>query len=94
MKISPAWTPCDCGEFYCNIHQQHASECDCPPIDEWDTDPYSEPIMKPASSKDRQAAFKQRQLDKGYVRRGIYATPSEHEQIKVYLAEIRKLTQT
>jgi hypothetical protein len=48
--------------------------------------------MSAQDDKTRQAAFKQRQLDKGYVRRGIYATPSEHEQIKVYVAEIRKLT--
>ena len=42
------------------------------------------------TTKDRQAAFKQRQLDKGYVRRGIYATPDEHDKIKEYLKQIRK----
>lgn len=48
--------------------------------------------MSQNDNNSRQAAFKQRQLDKGYVRRGIYATTSEHEQIKVYVADIRKIT--
>ena len=35
------WVPCDCcDEFLCNIHGGHVSECECPPIDEWVTDPY------------------------------------------------------
>lgn len=38
----PAWEPCDgCDEFWCNIHEMHAFECPCPPIEEWDSDPYS-----------------------------------------------------
>jgi DNA (cytosine-5)-methyltransferase 1 len=44
---SPAWQPCECcDEFFCNIHGMHAFECDCPPVDEWDTDPYSDPYGK------------------------------------------------
>ena len=40
IKI-PAWVPCDdCEEYWCNWHNCHASECDCPPIDEWESDPY------------------------------------------------------
>lgn len=40
----PAWIPCPegCGEFWCNIHDMHACDCDCPPIDEWKVDPYTE----------------------------------------------------
>lgn len=38
----PAWIPCPegCGEFWCRIHEQHACECDCPPIEEWECNPY------------------------------------------------------
>lgn len=40
--ITP-WIPCPdgCGDHFCNIHNMHAHECQCPPIDEWTTDPYS-----------------------------------------------------
>lgn len=38
----PAWVPCECcDEFVCTIHNQHACDCPCPPIDEWEKDPYS-----------------------------------------------------
>jgi len=31
------WQRCDCcNEFVCTVHDQHASECDCPEIDQWD----------------------------------------------------------
>jgi hypothetical protein len=41
--IAP-WTPCeDCDEYWCNIHLEHAFECECPPLEEWSTDPYSPP---------------------------------------------------
>lgn len=37
------WQLCeDCGEFWCNIHGEHAFECPCPAIEEWDTDPYTD----------------------------------------------------
>ena len=38
----PAWIPCpeECGDFFCNLHQMHTADCECPPIDEWVTDPY------------------------------------------------------
>jgi hypothetical protein len=49
----PPWTPCpDCDEYWCNIHQEHAADCDCPPLDEWETDPYSPPsanVLGPAA---------------------------------------------
>jgi len=38
----PAWEKCpDCDSYWCNIHNMHAYDCDCPPIDDWDKDPYS-----------------------------------------------------
>ena len=41
--MKPAWIPCPggCGEFWCTIHRMHAFECDCPPIEEWTSDPYT-----------------------------------------------------
>lgn len=37
------WVECPegCGEYWCNIHDMHAFECDCPPLEEWNRDPYS-----------------------------------------------------
>jgi DNA (cytosine-5)-methyltransferase 1 len=42
----PPWQPCECcDDFWCNIHECHTGECDCPEIDDWgDIDPYS-PII-------------------------------------------------
>lgn len=38
----PAWIPCpSCPEFWCTIHDQHACDCPCPPVEEWAVDPYS-----------------------------------------------------
>ena len=40
-KWWPAWLPCSCGTyFFCRIHQMDAVDCDCPPIEDWTTDPY------------------------------------------------------
>lgn len=41
IKI-PAWSDCldDCGNYWCEWHNKHAYECDCPEVDEWDCDPY------------------------------------------------------
>jgi DNA (cytosine-5)-methyltransferase 1 len=34
--VVPAWTECpDCGDFWCNLHGEHAADCACPPVDEW-----------------------------------------------------------
>jgi len=56
MASGPAWIPCpDCEEFYCTIHQMHAYECPCPPIEQWLVDPYTSqpenlsPLTKPAT---------------------------------------------
>lgn len=39
-----AWVPCpDCDDYWCNIHGEHAYDCDCPGIEEWaeiDLSPY------------------------------------------------------
>lgn len=41
-----AWVPCPCCEgFLCTIHGGHASDCPCPPIEDWTSDPYSDPPM-------------------------------------------------
>lgn len=32
---APCWVPCDCGEFWCARHGDHAFACDCPPIEDW-----------------------------------------------------------
>lgn len=44
LAESPAaWVKCpDCNEYFCLIHMTHVVECDCPPVDEWDVDPYAE----------------------------------------------------
>jgi DNA (cytosine-5)-methyltransferase 1 len=41
--IAPAWAACGdgCGDFWCNSHQMHAYDCPCPPIEEWEHDPYT-----------------------------------------------------
>jgi|SRR5215831_2660289 len=44
LKADPIvfWTPCPCCEnYWCNLHKKHAFECACPPIEEWQADPYS-----------------------------------------------------
>lgn len=42
IKI-PAWIPCPdgCGDYWCTLHNQHACDCNCPPLDDWDGDAYS-----------------------------------------------------
>lgn len=40
VETEASWVPCQCEEFFCNLHMMHASDCDCPPIEEWDVDPY------------------------------------------------------
>jgi hypothetical protein len=36
------WVPCRCCDnFWCTVHQRHVHDCPCPPIEEWETDPYS-----------------------------------------------------
>lgn len=47
-------------------------------------------LLPPQSSADRQAAFKQRQVDMGRVKRPLFATPDEHTQVNLFLDGIRK----
>ena len=44
--VGPAWEPCSCGNFWCNIHGKHAHECDCPHRDQWPVNPYTTPAPK------------------------------------------------
>lgn len=41
VPLAAAWVPCECGEFVCRIHGMHACDCPCPPIEEWECDPYT-----------------------------------------------------
>lgn len=41
-QAAGCWVRCDCGEYWCTRHQQHAFECPCPPIECWEADPYAE----------------------------------------------------
>jgi len=39
--MSAAWVRCPfCDEFWCVVHKMHAFECPCPPVEEWEVDPY------------------------------------------------------
>lgn len=42
VEQAPAWVPCQCepGVYWCSIHEEHAHDCKCPPIDEWEVSPY------------------------------------------------------
>jgi DNA (cytosine-5)-methyltransferase 1 len=53
QRSTPAWVQCpeECGDYWCNIHQQHTGDCECPPIDEWVTDPYGMQLEGPAAKQ-------------------------------------------
>jgi hypothetical protein len=37
-----SWIPCPCCDDYlCTIHGEHVHDCPCPPIEEWEDDPYT-----------------------------------------------------
>jgi hypothetical protein len=37
------WIRCGgCEDFYCTRHDLHVYDCECPPIEEWATDPYTD----------------------------------------------------
>jgi DNA (cytosine-5)-methyltransferase 1 len=45
------WDQCTCcDEFWCNLHDQHAYECDCPSVEDWDIDPYSSTCREVANA--------------------------------------------
>lgn len=36
-----AWIRCSgCGDWFCTIHLDHAADCECPEIQDWETDSY------------------------------------------------------
>ena len=43
LSAAADWIPCSfCDGWWCRIHDMHAHDCPCPPVDEWDCDPYVE----------------------------------------------------
>lgn len=43
-RTKPAWERCRCCEnYWCNRHHLHAHECECPPVEDWESDPYTVP---------------------------------------------------
>lgn len=34
------WAPCQCGNHWCRLHDQHAHDCICPPVEDWGISPY------------------------------------------------------
>jgi len=37
------WRPCcSCEKYWCELHQEHVHECECPPVEKWpqDVQPY------------------------------------------------------
>lgn len=57
------WKPCACGEFWCTAHRTHAFECECPPIEEWTTDPYGSKKGGRGSAKTGRRFFLRRSHD-------------------------------
>ena len=56
------WVPCNCCDnFWCTSHKKHAHECECPPAEEWTTNPYAVPRKK----KDAMLYFILDQADDG-----------------------------
>lgn len=31
----PMWEKCDCDDYWCHLHGEHAHDCVCPPLDFW-----------------------------------------------------------
>lgn len=49
---TPAWIKCQCCEdYWCSIHKKHIADCECPPIEEWKSDPYGMQLDGPKSFK-------------------------------------------
>jgi hypothetical protein len=74
----PAWVPCPCCEnFYCTIHRVHAHDCECPPVEEWTTDPYHGTQTMPKAYTARQPGLVAIRLD---------VTPAERDRLRVLAA--------
>jgi hypothetical protein len=83
----PAWTHCSCGEFWCNIHQEHVADCACPPVEDWKSDPYS---MTAQTTAQRQEALRARRAMLGLTEvRGIYLPPALHPKLKQIAAKLK-----
>ena len=45
-----AWIRCDCcDDFWCTLHAKHTGDCECPPLEEWTTDPYGLQVEGPSA---------------------------------------------
>ena len=39
IVMVPVWERCPCCEdYWCNLHETHAFQCGCPPVDDWQAD--------------------------------------------------------
>ena len=75
-----AWIPCpDCDDFWCNVHEMHTGDCECPPIDEWETDPYGMQLDGPAA---RQAIVQIDQRGTVSTLKVRRLTPTECERLQ------------
>ena len=89
--MTAAWTPCTCGEYYCNIHQTHAYECECPVIDDWDHSPYEVTMSAPKSNQSRQASFKARMKDAGLVRVEAWVPKDKKAELLAYVEQLKEI---
>ena len=49
VEPTAAWIRCDCcDDWWCTVHNDHTADCDCPPLEEWETDPYGLQVEGPA----------------------------------------------
>ena len=47
----PVWIRCpECEDFWCLEHQDHAYDCECPPVEEWEGSPYVPDVPDPLPS--------------------------------------------
>lgn len=96
-KLPPAWILCPCCEdFLCTFHQMHAFECECPPIEEWDSDPYSQPhpLAKPKRDDSKQpgiGGLRRNGKGDGWFQDGAAAFGSRSSARKAASAHIAKI---
>ena len=58
------WVPCPlCDEWLCTLHQQHVSDCPCPPVEEWTTDPYDDGRATPDAGTPAAAEGRSRRVE-------------------------------
>lgn len=47
-RLLAPWTECqDCGNYWCNLHDMHAHDCECPAVEEWERSPYEPQAVSP-----------------------------------------------